>query len=122
MVPYQPALVRLPSAGSSPVDLEEVLHPATLDEIRMQNILADDDVIHDRFACDFVDSYLDVHLRDPSNYQQFIARVFSCGLVIFSTKRRCRISLFFVRKKVSGALSSIAGSLICISEHPQIVT
>ena len=98
MVPYDAEKASLPSPGDQAVPVMAVLSSKSQAKLRLENILADEDVIR---ACQAEDlqPYCDTQLRNPQEMESFLARLFAAGCLKFSCIQRSRITPFFVRKK-----------------------
>ena len=95
---YDSSRVSLPDSQVSPVPLSKILRPELWEALRLDNILADDDLLDERRQSgeiDGINRYTDVVLRnDRVEYLAFLTRLHGCGLLGFSRTSKARVSPF----------------------------
>ena len=96
--PYNPDTVSLPNGDRPPVPFSRALSAAAQQEFRVENLLADDDVVSHRLLDEKVQPFTDVRLRDPSLMLGFLKRLHDAKLLGFSVTRKSKITPFFVKK------------------------
>jgi hypothetical protein len=98
--PYDALRVSLPVGQSAPVPMSKYLKQHTQELVKIENILADDDVVAWRQHNEPTTSYTDVRLKhDRVLYLSFLKSLVACGILSVSRVSRGKVTPFFVTKK-----------------------
>ena len=97
--PYNPSTASLPTGDRPPVPFSTALSAVAQATYRVENLLADEDVVRHRQLEEPIQAFTDVPLRDRDAMLGFLQRLFKAQILGFSVTKKSRITPFFSSRR-----------------------